>query len=107
MRVRPRIRVALTIVMSMGMTVALASASEFEPPRQLLAGGKPIDVQRLGHSAPFVGDFDNDGLDDLLVGEFSDGRLRIFRNIGSRAEAKFDTYHWFEAGGELGRVPVG
>ena len=32
-----------------------------------------------------LGDFDEDGTDDLLVGEFHEGRLRVFRNIGSRS----------------------
>jgi len=42
-----------------------------------------------------------------LIGEFYEGRLRIFRNIGLAAEPKFDQYEWFHAGGELGTVPVG
>jgi hypothetical protein len=77
-----------------------------ESPVKLIAGGNPIDVQRTGHSAPFVGDFDGDGLHDLLVGEFHEGRLRIYRNTGSNREPEFDQFEWFTAGGELGRVPT-
>jgi len=45
------------------LMVLPAFAAEFHPPRQVMAAGKPIDVQRIAHSAPFVGDFDLDGLD--------------------------------------------
>lgn len=71
------------------------------------AGGRPIDVQRTGHSAPFVGDFDQDGLEDLLVGEFHEGRLRVFRNVGSAEQRTFKDYQWFRSGADLGRVPTG
>lgn len=81
--------------------------SELLPPVQIQAGGQPIDVQRSGHSAPFVGDFDGDGVRDLLVGQFSEGRLRIYRNVGTNTQPRFDKYTWFEAGGQIAEVPVG
>lgn len=84
-----------------------ADDSELMPPVLLQAGGKPIDVERVGHAAPFVGDFDGDGVMDLLVGQFDEGRLRVYRNLGTNAKPRFESYTWFKAGGELGRVPVG
>jgi hypothetical protein len=77
------------------------------PPVQIQAGGKALDVQRQGHSAPFVGDFYQDGGLCLLVGEFNEGRLRIYRNAGTTAKPRFDEHTWFEAGGKLAGVPVG
>lgn len=41
---------------------------ELESPVPILTGGKPIDVEHLGDAALFVGDFDDDGRKDLLVG---------------------------------------
>jgi hypothetical protein len=73
----------------------------------VLAGGKPLDVEREGHSAPFVGDLDGDGKLHLLVGQYHEGRLRIYRNTGSNAQPKFESYTWFEAGGKIASVPVG
>jgi len=81
--------------------------SELQPPVQVQAGGQPLDIQREGHAAPFVGDFYEDGGLCLLVGQYSDGRLRIYRNTGTRAKPRFDSYTWFEAGGKIASVPVG
>ena len=80
---------------------------DLQPPVQIEAEGQPLDVQRDGHSAPFFADFDGDGLRDLLVGQYHEGRLRIYRNLGVSSEPRFDTYTWFEAGGAAGRVPEG
>jgi hypothetical protein len=81
--------------------------SELLPPAQVQAGGRPLDIEREGHAAPFVGDFYGDGGLCLLVGQFNDGRLRVYRNVGTRAKPRFDSYTWFEAGGKVASVPVG
>ena len=60
------------------------------------AGGKPIDTA-IGHAAPFVADFDGDGVRDLLVGQFGDGILWIFRNEGADAAPKLAAGVKFEA----------
>jgi hypothetical protein len=89
-------------------TPSLAGASkDLLPPIQIQAGSRPLDVERSGHSAPFVGDFYEDGGLCLLVGQYDGGRLRIYRNTGTRAQPRFDSYTWFMAGGKIARVPVG
>jgi hypothetical protein len=77
------------------------------PPVKIQAGGRPIDVERSGHAAPFVGDFDGDGKLDLLVGQYHEGRLRIYRNFGANKEPRFDSFSWFQAGGKIASVPEG
>ncbi len=81
-------------------------ASEFLPPVRLEAAGKPIDTA-VGHAAPFVGDFDGDGVRDLLVGQFGDGILWIYRNVGTNARPKLAAGVKFKNGNPDGRVPTG
>lgn len=86
-----------------GTQPAAQRAADLAPPVPVMAGGRPIEVG--GFAAPFVGDFDGDGKNDLLVGQRIQGRLRIYRNTGTNAEPKFDTFEWFKAGGEVAGVP--
>ena len=81
-----------------------AGTSELVPPFRVEAKGGPIDVD-VGHSAPWVTDFDGDGKSDLLLGQFGEGKLRIYRNKGSSTNPKFDSFDWFLAGN--GKVPSG
>ncbi len=95
-----------------GLTVAALAplpalaASELAAPFRVEADGKPIDTD-TGHAAPFMVDFDGDGVRDLLVGQFSGGKLRIYRNLGSNAQPKFGAFAWFNAGGQEATVPFG
>ena len=82
------------------------TTNELQPPVRLHAAGKPIDTD-VGHAAPFVGDFDGDGVRDLLVGQFGDGQLWFYRNTGSNAAPKFAPGVKFKGGKAEGRVPTG
>lgn len=80
---------------------------ELKAPVRVEANGKPIDVGGIGYAAPFYADFDGDGVRDLLVGEFSGGKMRVFRNHGADEKPIFKNYEPFRAGGALGTVPAG
>lgn len=86
--------------------VAPGTAPDLAAPFQVAAGGSPIDVE-VGHAAPWVADFDGDGLPDLLVGQFGNGKLRLYRNRGAAKMPEFSTFAWFQAGGADARVPAG
>lgn len=79
---------------------------ELSEPVRIEVDGGPIDVE-IGHAAPFVGDFDGDGVRDLLVGQFGQGLLRVFRNEGTDAEPRLAAGATFQADGKDGVVPTG
>jgi hypothetical protein len=100
--------VTLTLTaLAFAVQVRAEEPGELLPPVQVQAAGKPLDIERVGHSAPFVGDFYEDGTLALMVGQYHEGRLRIYRNTGTRTKPKFESYEWFKAGGEIASVPVG
>ena len=80
--------------------------TELAPPLRLQAAGQPINVD-IGHAAPFVADLRGDGKMVLLVGQFGQGKLRLYPNIGTKSDPKFDNFEWFQAGGNVGTVPAG
>ncbi len=94
------------------LALALASlahapaADLFEKPFRLMDTGGWLDVDK-GMAAPLVADFDNDGLPDLLVGQFGEGKLRIYKNRGSAKAPRFEGFSWFKTGEQEGKVPVG
>src|SRR4051794_7533692 len=96
--------VLLLVSPAAGDPPLLRQAPELASPIQILVGTKPLDVEREGHSAPEVGDFNGDGLRDLLVGQYDQGRLRIYLNTGTNQAPRFDDFAWFVAGDEPGRV---
>lgn len=83
-----------------------ARAGPLAAPFRVEADGKPIDVE-VGHAAPFFADVDGDGKPDLLVGQFGDGKLRVYHNDGDAKRPAFGNFTWFKAGADLGVVPSG
>ena len=53
----------------------------------VLAGGKPLHVHH--HANPVVADWNDDGLQDLVVGA-GDGSVGWFQNVGSASKPEFD-----------------
>jgi hypothetical protein len=96
---------ALTLL---GLAPAAADdpARELLPPVRVLAAGKPIDTA-VGHAAPLYADFDGDGVKDLLVGQFGNGILWVYRNVGTNERPRFAAGVQFKDGKKDGRVPTG
>src|SRR5579871_3532349 len=78
----------------------------FAPPVRLQAAGKPIDTA-VGHAAPLAVDFDGDGKTDLLVGQFGEGLLLFYRNVGTNTEPRYTAGMKVQADGKDVRVPAG
>ena len=83
----------------------LASAGQFEKPVRLTAGGEPISVELPGYAAPCWADVDGDGKKDLLVGQFSYGKIKFYRNTGNAKTPQLEKGEWLKAGGEMAKIP--
>lgn len=80
----------------------LCSAIEFAPPVRLKAGGVTIRVESPGYACPCLANVDGDGKMDLLVGQFNQGKIQLFKGLGG---GKFAKGTWLQAGGKLAEVP--
>lgn len=77
-------------------------AAEFEKPVLLKAAGEPIGVESPGYAAPCWADIDGDGKSELLVGQFSRGKIKVYQHLG---DLKFSRGEWLKAEGEIAEVP--
>ena len=63
---------------------------------------EPIDV--VGYSVPCYYDWNNDGANDLIIGQGgggNPGKVRIYLNSATSADPEFTTYHFLQAGGQV------
>jgi hypothetical protein len=79
-----------------------ASAAEFANPVKMQGGTEPVRVEPPGYACPCWADIDGDGKKDLLVGQFSGGKIRVFKNRGDR---QLDAGDWLMADGKVAEVP--
>jgi hypothetical protein len=94
----------LALALTIASTAPLAEL--FEKPFRVQDAHGWIDVDK-GMAAPLVTDFDGDGLPDLLVGQHGEGKLRIYKNVGTAKAPRFEGFTWFKTGEQEGKVPVG
>ena len=85
-----------------GGGLASGSPAEFQPPVRLKADGMPVRVESPGYAAPCWADIDGDGKKDLLVGQFSGGKIRVYKNLG---DGKLAAGDWLKAEGAVAEVP--
>jgi hypothetical protein len=93
-----------SLVAAVCLLARSAVAGDLLPPIPVLVGDDVLDVEQVGHAAPFVGDYNNDGVKDLLVGEFYKGRLRIYENVGTNSEPRYERYRVFQDGAPSGCI---
>ncbi len=85
-----------------GGGVAFGGPAGFQPPVRLEAGRQPVRVESPGYAAPCWADIDGDGHKDLLVGQFTQGKIRVFKNRGGGNLAEGV---WLQAEGRVAEVP--
>jgi hypothetical protein len=79
---------------------ALCGAQEFERPVRLKVNGDAIRVERPGYAAPWWGDLN--GKKTLLVGQFNQGKIQAFHDLGG---CKLAQAGWIQAEGKAAEVP--
>ncbi|MEW6305243.1 MAG: hypothetical protein AB1705_17335 [Verrucomicrobiota bacterium] len=92
----------IPLLTTLACSVAVAGAVEFEKPVRLKGGDAFVRVESPGYAAPCLADLDGDGRKDLLVGQFRDGKIRVFKGLGG---ARFAAGDWLKAEGRVALVP--
>jgi len=86
----------------LGGGAALCSAADFEPPVRLKVGEAAIRVESPGYAAPCWADLPGGGKKQLLVGQFNQGKIQVFKHLGAE---KFASGNWLQAEGKVAEVP--
>jgi hypothetical protein len=97
----------LTVLAASGVVLLCCAASgALQEGVRLQAGGEVIDVE-IGHLVPCVTDWNGDGKKDLIVGQFSRGKIRLYLNQGTDKEPVFKDFEYLKAGGAEISLPAG
>ena len=109
---------AVVVSLLVGPVCALLALAGDRPKGDRLAkpvpvevDGKPLVRERAG-LFPFVGDFFGDGRQALLLGYgghgiFEEGRLLVYRNVGTKTSPRLGAPQWFDGIVPTGRIPTG
>lgn len=92
----------LLFTMAMFLVAPMCPAAEFDSPVRLEGDGVAVRVESPGYAAPCWADIDGDGKKDLLVGQFREGKIHVFKNLG---EGKLAAGTLLKAEGEVAEVP--
>ncbi len=80
-------------------------ARYFKEPYRLKAGSEFVEVS-VGYACPTLFDIDQNGTDDLVVGEYDQGQVRLFFNQGIDGEPVLAPYEYLMIGSERFSVPI-
>ena len=93
-------------------TASAITWSAFDSEQTVQAGAVPVNIRTDGYVAPSFADWNNDGLNDLIVGEGPlffppyTGRIRVYLNSGTVSQPLFTTYTYAQSNGTSLDVPA-
>ncbi len=87
-------RVMCLVLILFGL--AFAELPKFEDAGLINAGGSPIDHI---FPSPCVYDWDGDSIKDLIVGQFTSGKVNLYLNSGTNSEPELEASSFLKAGG--------
>ena len=98
---------ACVVLLLLALTTSPAWGQLNLGPEELVeAGGTDIDVP--GYSVPSFVHWDDDGLEDLVVGEGSGtytAKVRVYLNTGTASDPQFSTFSYAQSDGSDLTVP--
>lgn len=92
----------LTSLLLAPCLAALPQEPQFTKPERLKAGKDLIKVESPGYAAPCWHDVTGDGKKDLLVGQFRDGKIKVY---AAKKDGAFGAGEWLQAAGKVAQVP--
>jgi hypothetical protein len=93
------LNVKLSALLALLAVVAFAETPVFDAPVAIEANGTPINVGTGGNASPFVVDWNGDGKQDLLLGQFNGGNIRFYENTGENYAPVFGDSTFLQADG--------
>jgi hypothetical protein len=79
--------------------VCFGQTPVFDLPVAIEANGMPINVGVGGNASPFLVDWNGDGKQDLLLGQYDGGKVRYYQNIGENFNPVFGNFEYMQADG--------
>jgi hypothetical protein len=93
------ITIRLSVLLSLLAAVAFAETPVFDTPVAIEANGVPINVGTGGNASPFLVDWNGDGRQDLLLGQYLYGKVRYYENVGEDTAPAFGDFAYLQADG--------
>lgn len=89
----------LSVLLALLAVVTLAQTPVFDAPVAIEANGAPINVGTGGNASPFLVDWNGDGRQDLLLGQYDGGKVRFYENVGADSAPEFGDFVYLQADG--------